>query len=395
MSLKTRYEIERMASRNAKKLRQRSEPVVFEGGPGPVMVQDIRESGIALEDHVALNADIFERMLWGIQFRPAGPINVGVVQNSPMISASGVTVFPSPQVLPVFQNDPAIGQSAIFNALPIALSIVLNDPSIAAGALFAPQAQSLGVVQNAPTVASGGVTITPSAQGLSVVQNDPTITTDFAVSASVIAVGVALNDPSVQGVEFVAAATSTADSASAVTVSKPAGTVNGHVMIANLFFDDNSVAVTPPSGWTLVRRTSTAGRMMETYRKTASGEGADYSWSFDTSVNVCAAIRSYSNANGTPDTENGQTTASGTSHATPSITPSVANTMLVATFGVKANATWTPPSGMTERFDIKNPGGDIAMTGADVIHPDTSAVSKTATASSAGTGVTHMGALKA
>ena len=52
------------------------------------------------------------------------------------------------------------------------------------------------------------------------------------------------------------------------------------------------------------------------------------------------------------DVENGQATASALTHATPSVTTTVSNTLLVTAHSFTSCATWTPPSGMTEAVDV-------------------------------------------
>src|SRR5205823_4376200 len=80
------------------------------------------------------------------------------------------------------------------------------------------------------------------------------------------------------------------------------------------------------------------------------------------------------------DVENGQATSSGATHSTPSITTSVANTMLVASFGLAGTGTWTPPAGMTERSD--STAQAVALEVADVLQVSAGASgTKTATAS--------------
>ncbi|MEK7426241.1 MAG: hypothetical protein AAB131_20655, partial [Actinomycetota bacterium] len=60
------------------------------------------------------------------------------------------------------------------------------------------------------------------------------------------------------------------------------------------------------------------------------------------------------------DVESGQTTPSGTTHAAPSVTTTVANTMLVTAHTFSSSRTWTPPAGMTESFDARSIAGNNA-----------------------------------
>ncbi|TMI77087.1 MAG: hypothetical protein E6H05_01665, partial [Bacillati bacterium ANGP1] len=133
----------------------------------------------------------------------------------------------------------------------------------------------------------------------------------------------------------------------------------------------NMVTAPWTNGWTLVRRIDNGTTVsLAIYRKVASNEsgrvcqkysGAGYDWKFSPgsgSEYMAGSISAYSGVDTTTpiDAENGQATASSTTHSTPSITTTVANAMVVATFtasftsgGITNN--WTPPTGMTERID--------------------------------------------
>jgi len=174
----------------------------------------------------------------------------------------------------------------------------------------------------------------------------------------------------------------------------------------------NMVRAPWASGWTLVRRIdngTSAG--LAIYWKVASNEGnricvgqtgACYDWKFSPgsgSQSMTGAIVAYSGVDTIApiNIENGQTTARSTSHSTPSITTTVANTMVVATFAVGgATATtnqWTPPAGMTERSDS---GAQAVALGVDDQLQATAGATgvKTATATKSAVGATHILALK-
>jgi MSHA biogenesis protein MshQ len=145
-----------------------------------------------------------------------------------------------------------------------------------------------------------------------------------------------------------------------LVISKPAGTVSGDFMVAAIGVQDDSVTITPPSGWTLVRRTnqgSGTDNSLAIYTKAAGGsEPWSYTWTITGSnySHAVGGIQSFSGVdttNGPVNAEDGQTTSSSTSHDTPDITPTVANTMLVTAHTFASSRTWTPPSGMTEAYD--------------------------------------------
>jgi RHS repeat-associated protein len=143
-----------------------------------------------------------------------------------------------------------------------------------------------------------------------------------------------------------------------LTISRPSGTVANDVMIAAIGVRPSSATIVAPTGWTLIRRINNAGGVttaLAVYRKSAgSSEPASYSWDLTGVATITAGgIQAFGNVDPTNpiDVENGQTTASSLSHATPSITTTVANAMIVTAHTFASDSTWTPPSGMAEAYD--------------------------------------------
>ncbi|HEX9833054.1 MAG TPA: DUF6701 domain-containing protein, partial [Mycobacterium sp.] len=191
-------------------------------------------------------------------------------------------------------------------------------------------------------------------------------------------------------------------------IPKPTGTVSGDFMVAAIGVRDDSVTITPPSGWTLVRRMnqgSGSDNSLAIYTKAAGGsEPATYTWNISGSnySDAVGGIQSFSGVdttNGPVNAEDGQSTSSSTSHATPDITPTVANTMLVTSHTFASSRTWTAPSGMTEAYDtaslpVSNSAGQ-SIIGSYQPHIFLATGSKTATASgSSDTGNAHILALR-
>jgi hypothetical protein len=176
--------------------------------------------------------------------------------------------------------------------------------------------------------------------------------------------------------------------ATTLTINKPAGTVAGDVMIASIAFrlmnlnppnpDPRDIAVAAPAGWTLVRRmdqTADTPNGLAIYWKLAGGsEPASYSWTFScqnvSGNNTCVALGFGQAAGGivsfsgvdtaTPiDVENGQSNAQAATQATPNITTTVANTMLVTTHSIPNANVWQnpPPSGMTQAYQNSSTPG--------------------------------------
>lgn len=143
-----------------------------------------------------------------------------------------------------------------------------------------------------------------------------------------------------------------------LTINKPAGTVSGDVMIAGIAVRPETATITPPSGWTLVRRVDNANpnaNSLAIYRKVAGGsEPSSYGWTFSTSTGSAGGILTFSgvDASSPVDVEDGQNTGNGLSHASPSVITTVPNTMLVTFHAFTSAAAWAPPSGMTEACDV-------------------------------------------
>jgi MSHA biogenesis protein MshQ len=192
-----------------------------------------------------------------------------------------------------------------------------------------------------------------------------------------------------------------------LTIPKPTGTVAGDFMVAAIGIQDDAATITPPSGWTLVRRIDQAtgtDNSLAVYTKAAgASEPASYTWgvSGSTYSHAVGGIQSFSGVDtaAAVNLENGQATASSTSHATPDITPTVANTMLVTAHTFASSRTWTPPTGMTEAYDqaslpVSNSAGQ-SIEGSYAPHVFLATGTKTATASgNADTGATHILALR-
>lgn len=189
-----------------------------------------------------------------------------------------------------------------------------------------------------------------------------------------------------------------------LTINKPTGTVQNDVMIASIAVRASTVTITPPSGWTLVRRMDNAdstANSLAVYRLVAgASEPADYTWTFSPAAMAAGGIQTFSGVDTTTpiDVENGQNTVATpccwtTSHPTPDVTTTVANTMLVTSHGVANPDTWEPPTGMTEAFDVL--GGSEAVEGNYVLQAAAGPTgAKEATSATADVGNAHILALR-
>src|SRR5581483_3978296 len=166
------------------------------------------------------------------------------------------------------------------------------------------------------------------------------------------------------------AANSAVASSGTLTITKPTGTAANDVLVASVAVTPSSVAITPPSGWTLVRRTDNAGPTSTSlavyYKVAGASEPTSYAWGMSGASFGVGGIQGFTGVDtANPiNIEDGQSTPSSTTHATPSITTTVANAMLVTSHAFASSSSWTPPSGMTESFDKAN--GSANATGLTV-----------------------------
>ena len=159
-------------------------------------------------------------------------------------------------------------------------------------------------------------------------------------------------------------AASAAGRTSSLSISKPVGTAAGDVLVASVAVRPSTAAIAPPAGWTLVRRLdnvdgSSSNSLAVFYKVAIVSEPTSYVWDVPGASFSAAGIQGFGGIDTADpiDAESGQNTALGTSHATPAITTSIANAMLVSSHAVASSETWEPPTGMMESLDRRSEGG--------------------------------------
>ena len=188
-------------------------------------------------------------------------------------------------------------------------------------------------------------------------------------------------------------------------ILKPTGTVAGDVMIASISVTPNTATITPPLGWTPVGsridNTTAPTSSLFIYQRTADASDSSvtgYVFSPSGATGAVGIIRSFSGVDtANPiDVQNGQATPTGYDHATPDVTTTVANTLLVASHAVSSGGrTWTAPTGMAENYDL--PMSTVSTEGSTVVQATAGATgAKTASVCSVctGPGTTHILALR-
>jgi uncharacterized protein YjdB len=189
-------------------------------------------------------------------------------------------------------------------------------------------------------------------------------------------------------------AVSSAGAASGVlglTVATPTGSVTDDVLLAAIAVRPNTAVVTPPTGWTLVRRidnaAGAANSLLVYHRTVTAGEPANHTWTFSASTGSAGGLAAFVNVDtgNIVDVEAGQTTASAVVHTAPSIVTTVASTMLVTLHAFSSSASWTSPPAMSEAFDVASEAlgaTGISLSGHYVLRPTAGATgTRSATAS--------------
>jgi hypothetical protein len=163
-------------------------------------------------------------------------------------------------------------------------------------------------------------------------------------------------------------ASSNGAASGSLTISKPVGTLEDDVLVASISVRPNTPTISAPAGWILVRRVnngnSNASSLAVYYKVAGASEPSSYTWTFSSSSGSAGGIAAFSGVDTSDpiDVENGQNTANSTSHASPSITTTIADAMVVTSHAFTSAASWTSPSGMIEACDdasvaVPNAGG--------------------------------------
>jgi hypothetical protein len=177
--------------------------------------------------------------------------------------------------------------------------------------------------------------------------------------------------------------------ATTLVITAPSSVATGDVLIAGVTVSAGSGAsITAPSGWTLISRLNSSNNVsVASYYHVVTNGGSEpssYTWTFDSSLTASGGILRYVGVD-TTDPIDASTAGAGNSSSptAPSVTTTSANELVVALFGSDSTGTFTPPSGMTERYDVHNTIGPAAPAteAADVTQASAGATgAKTATA---------------
>ncbi|MDX2001273.1 MAG: hypothetical protein SFW35_02515 [Chitinophagales bacterium] len=154
-------------------------------------------------------------------------------------------------------------------------------------------------------------------------------------------------------------------SGNSISVNKPNGLQTGDMILAGLTLEKGSaVNITPPSGWTLINRTNQSTDVgMASYYKIATAADVAAS-TFNFTVNntpkwsiALVRITDFDPVSPIAGVNAQASSTSGTSVTAPSVNNIPANSLVLAFYTNKKNATYQPASGTTEIYDNPNNAG--------------------------------------
>jgi hypothetical protein len=158
-------------------------------------------------------------------------------------------------------------------------------------------------------------------------------------------------------------AASTNGNRSAHTVTVPSAVQAGDQLLAYLTTNDSAVAVTGPDGWSPVTSQLVGGTAVRVWSRTATAADAGKpvtatSASYLKSDMSVAAYRSTTGALKVSAADSVLSTATATSHTTPTLTSDTTGQWLVSYWSKESSTvpTWTPPAGQTLRTSSTGSG---------------------------------------
>ena len=142
---------------------------------------------------------------------------------------------------------------------------------------------------------------------------------------------------------------------STLTIRRPGSTAEGDVLVASVAARlSGSASITPPSGWSLIRRDSNAPQYESLtqalyYKVAGAGEPSSYTWTLTSAVSATGAILDVKgvDASAPVDSHSGAFTPTQKSFVAPSVTTSAAGDLVVAFFAMTSSRTIRPASEMS------------------------------------------------
>lgn len=158
--------------------------------------------------------------------------------------------------------------------------------------------------------------------------------------------------PALAAITFVGSqsATSGGSGTSTLTINRPTGVVAGDVLVAVITArGGNTVTITAPTGWQVVRRTNAGGTLVQAvfFRVVTATEPASYTWGLAPAQRVGGAILGYRGVSlSQPVDVSSGGTGNGTLITAPSLNANFSDSLLLGFFGTahgNASVTINPP----------------------------------------------------
>ena len=146
----------------------------------------------------------------------------------------------------------------------------------------------------------------------------------------------------------------------AATVTKPSGTVQFDLLVGVVDVESGTdVGITPPTGWTLVRRQDqlTDVGLAVFFKQAGASEPADYTWTLTASKKFCAGIARIEGAPGVlpVDVQDGDNSSTASASVpAPSVTTTLDDELVLCFYTNKKSSTYTPDGSTIERWDDPN-----------------------------------------
>ncbi|HEV3113120.1 MAG TPA: N,N-dimethylformamidase beta subunit family domain-containing protein [Candidatus Binataceae bacterium] len=251
------------------------------------------------------------------------------------------------------------------NAAPNIGALIALLPQSAA----APTPTAGATVSVTPAATPGGATPTPGNTPI------PTTASTLTPAATPIATPAPTATATTRLVSLRGVGTgSTAAVSTQLIVKVPGGVQPNDLMIAQIAVRGGTgIAITPPSGWNLVRRdnfSTTIAQAIYSHLVPASpSEPASYIWNFSGSNDAAGGIAAYFGASvATPvDASNGQGNSSSTSITAPSIAVPAGDNqdLLLGLFAIANSSAVTVAPASTARWSFHATGGGIGVAASD------------------------------
>ncbi|MCY1035264.1 cell wall anchor protein [Corallococcus sp. BB11-1] len=187
-----------------------------------------------------------------------------------------------------------------------------------------------------------------------------------------VSAGVGTTGQALSTIAYRSSSTASGTTRTSLSITKPAGTVAGDVLLARIINRNVVAAVaTPPAGWTFLRSDQSASQIKAWifYKVATASEPTSYAFTLDLASYMAGSISAFSGVDPTNpiDAQTGQKNGTTASFNTPALTTSTANGVAVW-FGSQL---WTgsacpaspivPPAGFTEPVDTCHVSSSTGM----------------------------------